>query len=194
MTYHDDILAYNRQQFSAYIPMLSEENPFEVYTAPRKVHLEANPPHSPRNLARRMRAWLINQYMGRIERRLWDAEEHRPFSAYTLERPVNYAYWHLADMVEDEHAIMQQCDSCQHWFVPTDPRQRFFPPGLDKSGVAVPLVNGCVRSVASGLIKRTMAGSRTEPPSSPKVASPFQFGCRYVMMPISYSARISQNL
>ena len=134
MTYHDDILAYNRHQFSIYLSMLSEENPFEVWHAPQKVMLDANPPHSPRNLARRMRSALINKFMGRIERQLWDSEEYGPCSFYTLERPISWAYWHLADMVEDRHATIRCCASCHQWFVPTDHRQRFCPPGPGQVG------------------------------------------------------------
>jgi hypothetical protein len=106
----------------------------EVLYTPHRVSLEAYPPHSPRNLARRMRSEIINQHMGRIARVLRDTDEASAWSSYALQAPFNYVYWHLADLVEDRHAQLRRCAACSAWFVQQDTRQRFCPPGPGQIG------------------------------------------------------------
>jgi hypothetical protein len=106
----------------------------QLGTAADWARLDKGPLPSLRTRARRLRSFLINQFMGPIERQLWDQEGTPPRSRYGLRALYNYAYWHLADLVEDQYTRLGRCAACHHWFAQTDARQRFCPPGPGQIG------------------------------------------------------------
>ena len=83
---------------------------------------------------RMAREWILNASMGHIHRLFLDRDPEPPWSVYVLDRLVGYAYWHLANALEDRKATMRRCATCDRWFFPTDARQRFCPPGPGQQG------------------------------------------------------------
>jgi hypothetical protein len=145
-TYEDAGLAYNQRLY--YNAGLNSFHPDKDALAvldklgtaaewarlPEGPGLNAGPLPSLRSRARKIRCYLINQWMGPIERQLWDQEGVPPRSCYGLGALYNYAYWHLADFAEDRYVRVQRCAACGALFVRTDNRQRFCPPGPRQKG------------------------------------------------------------
>lgn len=133
--YASSIAAYNHRITSAggLLPLQPALDTFDLLSAPQTVHLEAHPPLSLRNRARKLRAGLINQHMGVQTRQLWDREEEKAQSLYAFPNTASVAYWHLANMIEHgEETRVKRCAECETWFVQNDVRQRFCAPLPDQ--------------------------------------------------------------
>jgi hypothetical protein len=82
---------------------------------------------TPTEMARRLRASIINRNLRGVSRYVSVDDQGKDRSFFQYDAPVSVAYWHLVNLIDSGTVKRCEAEGCGGVFIQTDPRQRYCP-------------------------------------------------------------------